>query len=298
MKYISVSEVAKRWGISERSVRNYCTQGRVPDAFITGKTWTIPETSKKPERANKRVKIPQTLLDVLSLEKESKISGGIYHKIQVDLTYNSNHIEGSKLTHDQTRYIFETNTIGVDNKALNVDDIVETANHFKCIDMVIDNAKYALSESFIKQLHGVLKSGTSDSRKDRFVVGNYKRMPNEVGGHETTAPEDVSIEIKKLLLEYNTKKEKTLEELIDFHYSLEAIHPFQDGNGRVGRLILFKECLKNNVVPFIINDELKMFYYRGLNEWKNERGYLIDTCLTAQDKFKKYLDYFKVPYIK
>lgn len=298
MKYISVSEAAKRWGISERSVRNYCAQGRVPNAFLTGKTWSIPEISEKPDRMNKRVEAPKTLLDVLHLEKASKISGGIYHKIQVDLTYNSNHIEGSKLTHDQTRYIFETNTIGIDDKAVNVDDIVEAANHFRGIDLVIDHANHALSETLIKQLHTVLKSGTSDSGKDWFVVGDYKKMPNEVGGQATTAPEDVSAEMKKLLAAYHIQKEKSLDDLIDFHYHFEAIHPFQDGNGRVGRLILFKECLRNNIVPFIIDDELKMFYYRGLHEWKKEKGYLRDTCLMAQDQFKKYLDYFKVPYTK
>ena len=218
--------------------------------------------------------------------------------MQIELTYNSNHIEGSRLTHDQTRYIFETNTIGMENGTLNVDDVVETANHFKCIDMVIDNAGYALSERFIKQLHAVLKSGTSDSRKDWFAAGEYKRLPNEVGGQDTVLPEEVSAKMRKLLDEYNSTKEKTLEDIIDFHYRFERIHPFQDSNGRVGRLLLFKECLRNNIVPFIIDEELKMFYYRGLHEWKTERGYLRDTCLAAQDKFKAYLDYFRVPYEK
>lgn len=174
--------------------------------------------------------------------------------------------------------------------------MVETANHFKCIDMIIDSANYALSEAFIKQLHAVLKSGTSDSRLDWFVVGDYKRLPNEVGGMDTTAPENVGTEIKKLLAEYNSIANKTFDDLLDFHYRFERIHPFQDGNGRVGRLLLFKECLRNNIVPFIIEDDLKMFYYRGLKEWRNERGYLRDTCLSAQDRFKKYLDYFRIPY--
>ncbi|NYB73800.1 Fic family protein [Sedimentibacter hydroxybenzoicus DSM 7310] len=296
MRYISVSEAANRWGVSQRSVRGYCADGKIPGAFLSGKTWNIPETAKKPERVNKRSNVPATLCEFLRAEKASKIPGGIYHKVQIEFTYNSNRIEGSKLTHDQTRYIFETNTIGFDEGAVNVDDIVETVNHFKCIDMVIDSAGHVLNETFIKQLHAVLKSGTSDSRKDWFVVGDYKKLPNEVGGQETTLPEGVSISIKELLSKYNTKKEKTLEEIIDFHYHFESIHPFQDGNGRVGRLIAFKECLKNNIVPFIIDDNLKMFYYRGLREWKNERGYLLDTCLSAQDKFKKYLDYFKIPY--
>ena len=296
MRYISVAEAANRWGVSQRSVRGYCADRKIPGAFLSGKTWNIPDTAKKPERVNKRSNVPATLSEFLKAEKISKISGGIYHKVQIEFTYNSNRIEGSRLTHDQTRYIFETNTIGFDEGAVNVDDIVETANHFKCIDMVIDSAGYVLNETFIKQLHAVLKSGTSDSRKDWFVVGDYKKFPNEVGGQETTSPDEVSTKIKELLSKYNTKKEKTLEEIIDFHYHFESIHPFQDGNGRVGRLIAFKECLKNNIVPFIIDDNLKMFYYRGLKEWKNERGYLLDTCLSAQDKFKKYLDYFKIPY--
>ena len=295
MKYISVAEAAKRWGISERSVRNYCAHGRIPDAFLTGKTWNIPETATKPERTNKHKEEPHDLLSVLKAEKKAKLHGGIYHKIQIDLTYNSNHIEGSLLTHDQTRYIFETNTIGIE-ESVKVDDIVETANHFKCIDMIIDSASYALSESFIKQLHLVLKSGTTDSRLDWFAVGDYKKIPNEVGGNDTTAPEKVAKEMKALISDYNRMKQKSFDELLDFHYRFESIHPFQDGNGRVGRLILFKECLRNGIVPFIITDDLKMFYYRGLKNWKDERGYLRDTCLTAQDRFKAVLDYFKIPY--
>ena len=296
MKYISVAEAAKKWGVSERSVRGYCAGGKIDGAFLTGKTWNIPETAKKPDRINKKTDTPKTLLTVLKAEKAAKLHGGIYHKIQIDLTYSSNHIEGSRLTHDQTRYIFETNTIGVSDGAVKVDDVVETANHFKCIDMVIDSANYALSEAFIKQLHAVLKSGTSDSRLDWFAVGDYKRLPNEVGGMDTTAPENVGTEIKKLLAEYNSIANKTFDDLLDFHYRFERIHPFQDGNGRVGRLLLFKECLRNNIVPFIIEDDLKMFYYRGLKEWRNERGYLRDTCLSAQDRFKKFLDYFRIPY--
>ena len=295
MKYISVAEAAKHWGISERSVRNYCAHSRIPDAFLTGKTWNIPETATKPERTNKHKEEPHDLLSVLKAEKKAKLHGGIYHKIQIDLTYNSNHIEGSRLTHDQTRYIFETNTIGI-AESVKVDDIVETANHFKCIDMIIDSAAYALSESFIKQLHLVLNSGTTDSRLDWFAVGDYKRIPNEVGGNDTTAPEKVAKEMKALISDYNRMKQKSFDELLDFHYRFESIHPFQDGNGRVGRLILFKECLRNGIVPFIITDDLKMFYYRGLKNWKEERGYLRDTCLTAQDRFKAVLDYFKIPY--
>ena len=296
MKYVSVAQIAKKWGVSERTVRNYCAEGKIPEAFLTGKTWNIPEDAQRPERVNKKSDEPETLLDVLRIEKASGTKGGIYHKVQIELTYNSNHMEGSRLTHDQTRYIYETNTIGVEAGTVNVDDIVETANHFRCIDLVIDSAGQMLSEPFIKTLHRTLKSGTSDSRKDWFAVGDYKKIPNEVGGRDTTAPEEVPTEMKQLLASYNRKPDKTLEDLIAFHVAFESIHPFQDGNGRVGRLILFKECLKNGIVPFIIDEDLKLFYYRGLHEWNTERGYLIDTCLSAQDKFKKYLDYFRIPY--
>jgi len=296
VKYLSVAKIAKQWNLSERTVRNYCSNGKIPEAFLTGKTWSIPENAARPDRVNKRSKNPETLLDFLKAEKTSKVSGGIYHKVQIELTYNSNHMEGSCLTHDQTRYIFETNTIGLDSGVLNVDDIVETANHFKCIDMIIDQANYELSEAFMKQLHLTLKNGTSDSRKDWFIVGDYKRLPNEVGGRETVAPEDVPAVMKRLLSAYHAEKNKVFEDIVKFHHDFEAIHPFQDGNGRVGRLIMFKECLRNNIVPFIIDEKLKLFYYRGLHEWKSEKGYLIETCLAAQDKFKKYLDYFKINY--
>lgn len=296
MRYFSVAEMAKKWDVSERSVRNYCAHGRVPGAFITGKTWNIPENAKKPERSNKKKEKKTTLLDILLDEKANKYSGGIYHKTQIDLTYNSNHMEGCRLTHDQTRYIFETNTIGIEKEVLNVDDVIETANHFRCIDMIIDRAKLSLTEKIIKELHLILKNGTSDSRKDWFAVGNYKKLPNEVGGMETALPEEVANKMKKLLSEYNNKEEKNFEDILDFHVKFERIRPFQDGNGRVGRLIMFKECLKYNIVPFIIEDNLKMFYYRGLKEWDNEKGYLTDTCMTAQDRYKAYLDYFRISY--
>ena len=296
MKYYSVADMAKKWNISERSVRNYCAQGRVTGAVLNGKTWSIPENARKPERINKSKKQLITLLDILKQEKDSRYSGGIYHKTQIELTYNSNHMEGSRLTHDQTRYIFETNTIGVSEEGINVDDVIETTNHFRCVDIIIDNAKATLTEKFIKELHFILKCGTSDCRKDWFKVGDYKNLPNEVGGMATTAPEEVSNELKKILKEYKTKKNKSLEDILDFHVKFEHIHPFQDGNGRVGRLIMFKECLKYNIVPFIIEDNLKMFYYRGLKEWNEEQGFLKDTCLTAQDRYKQYLDYFKIKY--
>ena len=296
MRYLSVADTAKKWNISERSVRNYCAQGRVEGAFLTGKTWRIPDNAGKPERSNKKVKPPTTLLDILQDEKTNKYSGGIYHKTQIDLTYNSNHMEGSRLTHDQTRYIFETNTIGIEKEVLNVDDVIETANHFRCIDKILDHAKATLSEKFIKELHLILKNGTSDSRKDWFAVGDYKKLPNEVGGVPTALPEDVADRMKELLAEYNGKVEVSFEDILDFHVKFERIHPFQDGSGRVGRLIMFKECLKYNIVPFIIEDNLKIFYYRGLKEWNNEKGYLTDTCLIAQDKYKAYLDYFRIMY--
>ena len=296
MQYLSVAEMAKKWNVSERSVRNYCSHGRVLGAFLTGKVWNIPENAEKPERVNKKKKKTTTLLDILQDEKANKYSGGIYHKTQIDLTYNSNHMEGSRLTHDQTRYIFETNTIGIEKEVLNVDDVIETANHFRCIDMIIDHAKSILTEKFIKELHLILKNGTSDSRKDWFAVGDYKKLPNEVGGMETALPEKVADRMKKLLSEYNNKEEKNFDDILDFHVKFERIHPFQDGNGRVGRLIMFKECLKYNIVPFIIEDNLKMFYYRGLKEWNNEKGYLTDTCLTAQDRYKAYPDYFRIAY--
>lgn len=296
MRHLSVADTAKKWNISERSVRNYCAQGRVEGAFLAGKTWRIPENAVKPERSNKKVKPPTTLLDILQDEKTNKYSGGIYHKTQIDLTYNSNHMEGSRLTHDQTRYIFETNTIGIGKEVLNVDDVIETANHFRCIDKIIDHAKATLSEKFIKELHLILKNGTSDSRKDWFAVGDYKKSPNEVEGMPTALPEDVADRMKELLAEYNGKVAVSFKDILDFHVKFERIHPFQDGNGRVGRLIMFKECLKYNIVPFIIEDNLKMFYYRGLKEWDEEKGYLMDSCLTAQDRYKAYLDYFRIEY--
>lgn len=282
--------------MSERSVRNYCTHGRVDGAFLTGKTWNIPENAEKPERSNKKREKQRTLLDILQEERKSAYSGGIYHKTQIELTYHSNRMEDSRLTHDQTRYIFETNTIGVEKEVLNVDDVIEAANHFRCIDMIIDNAKAVLTEKLIKELHLILKNGTSDSRKDWFAVGDYKKMPNEVGGMDTALPEEVADKMKALLTEYNGKEEKTFEDILDFHVKFERIHPFQDGNGRVGRLIMFKECLKYNIVPFIIEDNLKMFYYRGLKEWDNEKGYLTDICLRAQEKYNGYLEYLRIVY--
>lgn len=297
MEYISVNQFAEKYGVSERTVRNYCANGKIEGAFITGKTWSIPSDAEFPGR-KASLKKASPLLSQLREEKTAKLSGGIYHRTQIDLTYNSNHMEGSKLTHDQTRYIFETNTIGITDAAVNVDDVLETVNHFKCIDCIIDHAESKLTEDFIKQLHLLLKTGTSDSRKDWFAVGEYKRLPNEVGGMETTSPEDVHKEMKLLLRQYNSLVTPSFSDILDFHVRFERIHPFQDGNGRVGRLLIFKECLSNNHVPFIITDNLKMFYYRGLREWGNINGYLTDTCLSAQDNYKALLDYFRIKYRK
>ena len=293
MEYISVIEFANKFGISERTARNYCANGKIEGAFLTGKTWNIPANAELPKRKTAKKSV-FPLLVTLREQKEMRLKGSIYHRTQIDLTYNSNHIEGSKLTHDQTRYIYETNTIGITNESINVDDIVETVNHFRCIDYIIDHAEDRLSESFIKQLHLILKSGTSDSKKDWFMVGDYKRLPNEVGGMDTCPPKEVHQKMKALLSEYNAIKNKTFEDILDFHVRFESIHPFQDGNGRVGRLIMFKECLANSIVPFIITDELKLFYYRGLREWGHINGYLSDTCLTAQDQYKEMMAYFQV----
>lgn len=294
MRYISVSEFAQKNNISERTVRNYCANGKIEGAFLTGKTWNIPEDAALPVRRSTPTKKIMPLLAILREQKEMRLKGSIYHRIQIELTYNSNHIEGSRLTHEQTRHIFETNTIGISDESINVDDIIETTNHFRCIDLIIDKAEEKLSESFIKELHQILKSGTSDSRKDWFAVGEYKRLPNEVGGMETCLPENVSKSMKALLKEYNAKKDKSFDDILDFHHRFECIHPFQDGNGRVGRLLMFKECMANEHIPFIITDELKLFYYRGLQQWPKVKGYLRDTCLTAQDRFKAIMEYFRI----
>lgn len=291
MDFTTVTQFAEQHNLSERTVRNWCAAGKIEGAFLAGKTWNIPVNAVLPKRG----KVKETpLLKRLREEKEGKVGGGIYHRTQIDLTYNSNHIEGSKLTHEQTRYIFETNTIGITDASVNVDDIVETTNHFRCIDLIIDRAEDKLSEAFIKEIHRILKTGTSDSCKSWFNVGDYKKLPNEVGGNATCPPEEVHARMKTLLASYNDKKEKSLEDIIDLHQKFETIHPFQDGNGRVGRLVMFKECLANGIVPFIITEELKLFYYRGLKEWGHVNGFLTDTCLTAQDYYKKLLDYFKI----
>jgi len=292
--YISVKEWAENHGVSERTARNYCAQGKIEGAYLVGKTWNIPVDAEMPKRKKGETVYP--LLMTLREQMTSKLKGGIYHRVQIDLTYNSNHIEGSRLTHDQTRYIFETNTIGVSDESVNVDDIIETTNHFRAIDYIISETSGKLTEAYIKHLHLLLKSGTSDERKSWFRVGEYKKLPNEVGGNDTVAPEDVHKEVKGLLKEYNDKKPPSFEDIINFHQRFESIHPFQDGNGRVGRLIMFRECLRHGYVPFIITDDLKMYYYNGLRNWPIIKGYLMDTCLTAQDNFKLILNKFRIPY--
>lgn len=235
------------------------------------------------------------LLERLREEKNNGLKGGLYHKLQVEMAYNSNRIEGSRLTEEQTRYIYETNTIGMsDDVIVNVDDILETTNHFIAVDYLLDTAEGPLTEQWIKHSHTILKQGTSQARKSWFQVGDYKKIPNEVGGRETTSPDLVSDAIAELLNTYLDKKTIDFEAILDFHVQFERIHPFQDGNGRVGRLIILKECLKHGITPFIITNDLKYFYYRGLNEWGEQNGFLRDTCLTAQDRFKEYLAYFGI----
>lgn len=297
MEYVSAKEYAAAHGLAERTVRNYCVQGKIYGAQLTGRTWSVPVDAPLPQRKNTKNPV-SPLLKALQEQKDCGMKGGIYHRTQIDLTYNSNHIEGSRLTKEQTRYIFETNTIGITDEAVRVDDIIETTNHFRCIDFIIEHAVEPLSEGMIKQLHYLLKYGTSDASKSWSAVGEYKKLPNEVGGIETVEPKKVGAAIRSLLRLYRSKTDVCLEDILDFHQRFELIHPFQDGNGRVGRLIMFKECLRHGIVPFIITEELKMYYYRGLHEWPHIPEYLTDTCLTAQDNYKAFLDYFKIRYQK
>ena len=293
MEYISVVQFAEKYGISERTARNYCAEGKIEGAFLTGKTWIIPADAELPPKGKRKL---SPLLSRLREEKEAKLNGGIYHRTQIDLTYNSNHIEGSRLSKEQTRFIFETNTLGITTESMSVDDIMETVNHFRCIDYVIDHAMDKITETHIKQLHAILKMNTSDSHKDWFAVGDYKRLPNEVGGGETVQPKEVHTRMKALISEYNAFKKVEFDDILNFHVLFERIHPFQDGNGRVGRLLLFWQCLQSAHVPFVITEELRLFYYRGIQNWGNINGYLRDTCLAAQDNYKLLLDYFKIKY--
>ena len=293
MEYISVVQFAEKYGISERTARNYCAEGKIEGAFLTGKTWNIPADAELPPKGKRKL---SPLLSRLREEKEAKLNGGIYHRTQIELTYNSNHIEGSRLSKEQTRFIFETNTLGITTESMSVDDIMETVNHFRCIDYVIDHAMDKITETHIKQLHAILKMNTSDSHKDWFAVGDYKRLPNEVGGGETVQPKEVHKRMKALISEYNAFKNVEFDDILNFHVLFKRIHPFQDGNGRVGRLLLFWQCLQRAHVPFVITEELRLFYYRGIQNWGNINGYLRDTCLAAQDNYKLLLDYFKIKY--
>ena len=293
MEYISVIQFAEKYGISERTARNYCATGKIERAFLTGKTWNIPADVALPQKGKKKI---SPLLQRLREEKETKLKGGIYHRTQIDLTYNSNHIEGSRLTKEQTRYLFETNTLGITTENTRIDDIMETVNHFRCIDYIINHATDKISETHIKQLHFILKTNTSDSQKSWFAVGDYKRLANEVGGEETVQPKEVHKHIRTLLAEYNSIEKVEFTDILNFHVQFERIHPFQDGNGRVGRLIMFWQCLHSRIVPFIITEDLRLYYYRGIQNWGKINGFLTDTCLTAQDSYKALLDYFKIKY--
>lgn len=293
MEYLSVAQFAEKYGVSERTVRNYCATGKIEGAFLTGKTWNIPADAGLPLKKGTKI---SPLLSRLREEKEMRLKGGIYHRIQIDLTYNSNHMEGSRLSKEQTRFIFETATLGATTENTRIDDIVETVNHFRCIDYVIDHAHEKITEAHIKQLHLLLKSNTTDSLKDWFSVGEYKQLPNEVGGKDTTSPGEVRKRMKALVAEYNALRHVTFDDVLDFHVQMERIHPFQDGNGRVGRLVMFWQCLQAGIVPFIVTEDLRLFYYRGIQHWGNVNGYLRDTCLTAQDNFRTLLDYFKIKY--
>ncbi len=292
MDYISIKQFAEKFGISERTARNYCSAGKIIGSFLIGKTWNIPADAQLP---TKKKKI-SPLLSRLREEKDSRLKGGIYHRTQIDLTYNSNHIEGSRLTKEQTRYIFETNTLGATAENTRIDDIIETVNHFRCIDYIIDHATDKITETHIKQLHRMLKNNTSDSQKSWFAVGDYKRLINEVGGEDTALPEEVHQRMKELLSRYYSIKDITFDDVLDFHVCFERIHPFQDGNGRIGRLLMFWQCLQCGIVPFIITEDLRLFYYRGIQQWGHVNGYLHDTCLSAQDMFKASLHYFKIKY--
>lgn len=292
MNYMTVAEAAAKWGLTPRSVQIHCEKGNILGVTLLGKQWQIPAEAERPLRKPRAKGLPGSVLAILKSEKRSRISGGLYHRLQIDFTYSSNHLEGSRLTSEQTRWIFETQTLGNLPGDLPVDDIVETANHFRCVDIVIESSGAALTERYIKMLHAQLKSGTSDSRKEWFAVGDYKRLENMVGDMETCPVADVHREMSRLLTWYKDA-DKTFENLLDLHVRFEQIHPFQDGNGRIGRLILLKECLKHGHTPFIIDEALRQFYYQGIVDWRHgHHERLMDTAQTAQDFFIALLRQF------
>ena len=290
-KHIGKTELSTELGISTRTVAKIAKGEKLSKRIIQKIADYLDES---PDALMREIS-DNKILQVLREEKEIKLSGGLYHELQVRMTYNSNHIEGSKLSEDQTRQIFETNTLDAGD-GIPVDDVLETVHHFRAIDYVIDIAEDELTEDIIKHLHYILKHDTKDSTLGWFAVGDYKKRANVVGGKETTKPADVHKAMKALLEKYNAKENITVEDIIEFHADFENIHPFQDGNGRVGRLVALKECLRHNVMPFIIEDAKKNFYYRGLSEWKNERGWLTDTCLDGQDTFVRLLDMLEIPH--
>ena len=293
-KKITQVEVAEVLGVKPATVSKYEAGTLEPNIESLKKLAELFEISVDELLREDEFDVSKiNILEVLREQKSMKLKGNLYHNTQIIFAYNTNHIEGSKLTEDQTRYIYETNTLLTEKESItNLDDIIETSNHFKLIDYMIDIADKELTQDMIKEFHKILKEGTSDSRKEWFAVGDYKRLTNEVGGLKTTEPKNVERDMKKLLEWYESLKQVTINEIIEFHTRFEKIHPFQDGNGRVGRIIAFKECLKNNIVPFIILDKDKLFYYRGLKEYKNETGFLVDTCLNAQDQYVKMIEYY------
>ncbi len=290
------SEVAEALGIKSATISKYESGLLEPNIESLKKlanlfNISVDELLKEDDFDISKINV----LEILREQKDMKLKGNLYHNTQITFAYNTNHIEGSKLTEDQTRYIYETNTLLTEKDSItDLDDILETANHFKLVDYMLDIADKKLTEKMIKEFHKILKEGTSDSRKDWFNVGEYKKLSNEVGGINTSEPKNVEKDMKKLLEWYESLKEITIKEIIEFHAKFEKIHPFQDGNGRVGRIIAFKECLKNNIVPFIILDKDKLFYYRGLNKYQSnkEKGYLIDTCLNAQDQYTNMIIHY------
>lgn len=296
-KNMTQNEVADILGVKPATISKYETNTLEPNIESIKKLSEIFEISiDKLLKDEEEFNISKyNILDILREQKNMKLKGNLYHNTQITFAYNTNHIEGSKLTEDQTRYIYETNTLLAEKDSVtDLDDILETSNHFKLFDFILDTADKKLTENMIKEFHRILKEGTSDGRKDWFVVGDYKKLSNEVGGLKTTEPKNVERDMKKLFDWYDSLEQISIKEIIEFHARFEKIHPFQDGNGRVGRIIAFKECLKNNIVPFIILDKDKLFYYRGLNQYQNnkEKGFLIDTCLNAQDQYTEMLKYY------